>query len=430
MSNEDPDDFIKQGDQLFNQGNYQAALGCFTQAVALARQSGQTRVELDGLDFLTVCWANLGENTKMAEAAARLLARAKQLDNQNYQMRAGLRLATALARIDLPTRWPEIRQVLLDGLHTARLLADDWSIVYHLDKLGQYAQQMGEAEAAYAWLQDALNTLTPATYGAMQFRLRIYRSFSLLAERQGQRADALRYAEMALGAAREDRNPAFIAAAQHSLAEIQRWLGERAEALALVEEALATFRRLNLQGDTVECLALKVALLVDLGLREQAEEAYTALCALDLHTPDHYRFIGEVAYRSMRDLPRAAQAYRQFLAGRPTHPEGQAKLALALFEQGQVTEAVRQWRGALQQRNEYPEALLGLGLGLWTLGERAEAVTIVGQGVGLEPRVVDEGYLEEEYGWSQPVLHALRPLLSEYHLSVASVANGDRGNRA
>ena len=412
MSASDASDFIKQGSQLFNQGNYQAALGCYTQAVALARQTGQTSTELEALSNLPACWANLGEHTKMAEAAARLLARAKQLDDQEYQLLAGLRLATALANIDLPTRWPEVRQVLLDGLRTARLLADDWHIVYHLATLGDYAQRMGEAEPAYAWLQDALNTLTPAVNDAAFFRYRIYKSLSLLSKRQGQRADALRYAEMSLGGVREDRNPAAIVDAQHTLAEIQRWLGERGEALALVEEALTTSRRLNLEHYVVECLALKVALLVDLGLREQAEEAYTALCALDLHTPDNYRFIGRVAYRSMRDLPRAAQAYRQFLAGRPTHPEGQAKLALALFEQGQVTEAVRQWRGALQQRNAYPEALLGLGLGLWTLGERAEAVTIVGQGVGLEPRVVDEGYLEEEYGWSQPVLHVLRPLLA------------------
>jgi Flp pilus assembly protein TadD len=49
MSERDAYEFKKQGIRLFEQGNYHAAIGCFEQAVALARRDGKTGTELDVL---------------------------------------------------------------------------------------------------------------------------------------------------------------------------------------------------------------------------------------------------------------------------------------------------------------------------------------------------------------------------------------------
>lgn len=404
---DDPSDLINQGDRLFDQGNYQAAIGCFTQAADLARRSGQTSAELFALSCLPICWNNLGENNKMVDAATHLLTRAKQADNQKYKMEAGLRLATALANINLPARWTrEIRPVLLEGLQTARQLGEEYFEVYHLVKLGECAQQVGEADAAYAWLQDALNALTPSTYDTAFFRYKINLSLSQLARDRGDRAEALHYAEIALGEARKDGNPHFVASAQQHLARIHRWRGEPAEALPLAAEALATSRRLQNEAQIVESLALKTALLSDLGLVEQAQAAYDELWAMEITNADYYKDIGPVAYKTMRDLERAETAYRRYLAGRPTHPDGHCKLALVLFDQGRAAEAVRAWRAALNYRNEFPEALVGLALGLWELGERDEALTIFGQAVDLQPRVAEPEYLAEKFQWSGQAVDA------------------------
>ena len=411
---DDPSDLINQGNRLFHQGSYQAAIGCFTQVADLARRNGQTTTELTALSWLSVCWGNLDEYNKMAEAATRLLARAKQAGNQKYAMVAGLRLATALAAIDLPTRWPEIRQVLLDGLQTARQLGEDWYVIYCLMRLGEFAQDVGEAEAAHAWLQDALSTLTPSTYDAAFFRYAINKSLSGLSRARGVRDEALRYAEISVGEARKASHPTSVTDAQLHLARIHRWRGEQAEALPLVEEALASSRQLQLEKATIECLALKVGLLMDLGLIEPAQATYDEIWAMDIQNSDCYEVIGPVAYKTMRYLAGAETAWRRFLAGdmRRNHPDGHCKLALVLFDQGRTAGAVRFWREALNYRNIFPEALAGLALGLWTLGERDEALTIFGQAVALQPRVADPDYLDEKFEWSRQAIERMRPLIS------------------
>ena len=411
MTNQDATDLSRQGDRLFEQGRYQAALTCYEQAADLARRVGLADTELQALDGVVICWGNLGEWNKMAEAATRLLARARQLAKPKYEMQAAHRLADALASIDLAGRWREIRPLLEEGLQTARQLGNDFWIVYHLMRLGNYARQIEEWPVAYDWLQDALNALTPTTQKAAFFRMVIYQNLSRWYKGQGERAEALRYAEMAAGAAKEDGNPDFVAGAQLNQARVQQWRGERGEALALVEAALATARRIEIEARVVEALALQVRLLVELGLIERAQATYAELWALEAANPDRYFTIGIVAYNPLRDLAGAERAYRRYLEGRPTQPDGWCKLGLVLYDQRRLTEELHSWREALKIRNEHPEALTGLALGLWTQSQRAEAIKTLGEAAGLKARCTDPDYLREEWHWSDQAVEAIRSLL-------------------
>jgi tetratricopeptide (TPR) repeat protein len=412
MTNQDANDLSSQGHRLFNQGRCQAAVTCYEQAANLARRAGQTSTELYALDGVAVCWGNLGEYNKMAESATRLLARTRQLANPKYEMQAALRLADALASIDLAGRWREIRPLLEEGLQTARQLGNDFWIVYHLMRLGGYAHQMEEWAVAYDWLQDALNALTPTTKNSAFFRMAIYQNLSKWYKGQNERAEALRYAEMAVGAAKEDSNPDFVVEAQLTQARVQQWRGERGEALMLVEEALTIARRIKNEVWVVESLALQVRLLADLGLAERAQVAYAELWALESSNPDRYLEIGAVAYNPLRDLAGAERAYRRYSEGRPTQPDGWCKLGLVLYDQGHLSEALHSWREALKIRNEHPEALTGLALGLWTQGQSTEAIKTLGEAAGLKARCIDPDYLREEWRWSDSAVEAIRSPLA------------------
>jgi hypothetical protein len=52
-----------------------------------------------------------------------------------------------------------------------------------------------------------------------------------------------------------------------------------------------------------------------------------------------------------------------------------------------------------------------LALGLWTQGQGAEAIKTLGEAAGLKARCTDPDYLRNEWGWSDPAVEAIRPLL-------------------
>jgi tetratricopeptide (TPR) repeat protein len=265
-------------------------------------------------------------------------------------------------------------------------------------------------------LQDALNALTPGTDEAPFFRFRIYKSLSQWAQGRNDKAEALRYAEMSLGAARENGNPSFIASAQLHLARVQRWRGELSEALELTEESLVTSRRLNIEFDVVNATALKVQLLVELGLRDEAQATYQELLASGIKGGDAYYDIGLTAYKTFRDLDGAEQAYRLCLKQQPKHVSAWDNLAYALYDKDEIDEAVRCWRESLKLRNENADALAGLAIGLWTQGHCDEAVKIFRQALNLEPRYSDPTWLSGEPFWSQKAIEAARPLIAAARL--------------
>lgn len=411
MSGESSYELRQRGQQHLNKGEYHLALSCCQEALDIAQRERDLNGQMDALSGLAVAWANLGETQRYIESSTRLLAAARRADNKKYEVVAGLRLADGLAIVDLRGRWSEIRPLLLDGLQTARQLGDNFWIVYHLMQLGDNALNVGETDAGYGWLQDALNALTPDTESAPFFRYRIYESLSNWAWGQGDRAEALRYAEMALGAARERGNPDFVAHAQLRLARVQRWRGELNEALELTEEALATWRRLNVEFRIAEATALKVQLLVDLGLRDEAQATYRELLASGIKGGSSYNTIGLRAYKDLHDLDGAERAYRLCLEQEPRHASAWNNLAYVLYDKDEIDEAVRYWRESLKLRNENADALAGLALGLWTQGRRDEALRIFRQALDLEPRYADPAWLPDEPFWSQKAVAAARSLI-------------------
>jgi tetratricopeptide (TPR) repeat protein len=249
MSDQSASELIQLGIKSFNRGDYQRALGWFEQAVTRARRDGQTGWELEALGWLAVAWGNLGEYEKNAEAATRLLARARQVENETYEMKAALRLCGALADIDLRARWHEIRPLMIEGLAIARRLGNNYYEVYHLMRLGGYAVWMDEQEQGYAWLQEALSAIGPGTEQAAFFRCGIYADLSLLMRERKDYAEAVRYAEMAVGQAEQGGNPQFVAYARLTLARAERARGELGAALVIVEEVLPAARERGWQGE-------------------------------------------------------------------------------------------------------------------------------------------------------------------------------------
>jgi len=264
-------DVIQQARQCFNRGEFRRAIALYEEIAAWARQEGETARELEALEGIPPALANAGEPESMLRAATNLLHRARELNNEKYQMRATIWLAAAISRIDLRGRWYELRPLLLDGLATARRLGDDHWEIYCLMRLGGYAVRVGEEEQGFAWLQEALNAIGPNTDAREFFRHNIYQSLSFLMRKRGNHIEAVRYAEMSLGAAKEDGNPNFIANIQLTLARAEQARGELDEAFRLVEEVLPQVQQMGWKGDEQWGEYLRGELLREMGHPEQAE---------------------------------------------------------------------------------------------------------------------------------------------------------------
>ena len=273
MSRQSPSDLIEQGRQHFNRGDYRRAVTCYQEAAVLARAQGNDDAELLALDGLGFAFQNLGNFQKQIEVATRLLARARQTQYETYQMRATFLLVIALARLDLRGRWQELKPLLLEGVRLARHLDERYFEIYHLARLGRYAVRMGEEEQGFAWLQEALNLIGPDTENRSYFLGEVYGSLSLLMRKRGIHTEAIRYAEMAVGARRARGNPQFVVTAQLFLIRAELARGERAEALRLVEEILPQTRRNGWKAKEQEAEYLRGEIERELGHPKEAEVA-------------------------------------------------------------------------------------------------------------------------------------------------------------
>jgi len=280
-------DAMKQAHAAFRQGHFRKAAGWYALAEMRARVYGQVPEELAALSGQAVAWLNAGDPTRGIESATRLLARARQQHNRSYEMQSSLWLGAALAAVDLRNRWREIRPLLLEGLDVARQLGDGFYEVYHLLRLGDYAVRMGEEEQSFVWLQDALNALNPKLEEQNFFRSEIYRALSDLMCRRNDLAEATRYAEMALGAAEEDGNPAFVASAQLALAAVERVTGQTANALSRAGEVLYAASHYGWTAHEQQAQQLRAELLLDMSQYQAARLA--ARRALELAQEMHAR---------------------------------------------------------------------------------------------------------------------------------------------
>jgi tetratricopeptide (TPR) repeat protein len=272
MSKQSPSELIEQGLRHFNRGDFRRAIMCYQEAAILARTQSNDDDELLALENLSVAWGNLADYQKEIEVATRLLARARQLQDEHYEMVATLRLCESLADLDLRERWGEIKPLLLTGLATARRLQDKSYEGYHLLHLGQYAVHVGESERGFNWLQEVLNLTDMGREDEnIFFRGEAYRALSELMLKRGEHAEALRYAEMAVDVYRKEAF--FVTYAQLDLARAERAQGERAEALRLVEKVLPQARQMGWQEVEQEAEFLRGELERELGHLQEAEVA-------------------------------------------------------------------------------------------------------------------------------------------------------------
>lgn len=117
-------------------------------------------------------------------------------------------------------------------------------------------------------------------------------------------------------------------------------------------ETLATWRRLNIEFRIVEATALKVQLLMDLVLRDQAQAVYKELLASGIKGGSNYFTIGLRAYKDLHDPDGTERAYRLCLEQEPKHASAWNHLAYVLYDKDETDEAVRCWRESLKLRNE------------------------------------------------------------------------------
>ena len=275
MSDLSASELLQIYSRSFNQGDFHSAAGYAQRAAEQAYQEGETDQELYALSGLARAWGNAGEIQKSIEAATRLLAKARNTGNKAYQMDATRLLASRMAILDLRNRWNEIRPLLLEGLELARQLGDQEEVVEHLSRLGEYAVEIGELDSGLDWLQQALSEAESLTDKKRQafYRYRIHGSFSHLMRKRGNHTEAIRHAEISVGAARENGNPNFVAVAQLTLARAERARGELAEALRLVEEVLPQARQMGWKSCEQDAEYLRGELLREMGHPDQAEPA-------------------------------------------------------------------------------------------------------------------------------------------------------------
>ncbi len=115
----------------------------------------------------------------------------------------------------------------------------------------------------------------------------------------------------------------------------------------MADETLATWRRLNIEFRIVEATALKVQLLMDLVLRDQAQAVYQELLASGIKGGRNYFTIGLRAYNDLHDPDGAKRAYRLCLEQEPKHASAWNHLACVLHDKDETDEAVRCWRELL-----------------------------------------------------------------------------------
>ncbi len=252
MSEQNIADLIFQGRRCLERGDFHGAIARFEQAVYFARAGGESENELIALGWLPSAWGSVADHFKEIESATRLLARARELRREDYEMIATQRLAEAMADLDLRGRWRELKPLLLQGLETSRRLGKLWYEIYHLMLLGTYAVRVGEGEQGHVWLKEALNKLRPdierSTVPKCLFRLNIYGALSTLMRQRGDLEEALRYAEQTVGVAQRDNNPAFVADAELMLVRAHIARREYDEAYRLLHDVLPRARLHNWRG--------------------------------------------------------------------------------------------------------------------------------------------------------------------------------------
>jgi tetratricopeptide (TPR) repeat protein len=230
--------------RLFAAGDYRLAHAAYSRLITEAYAAGAVHAELNARCCACMAELNLGEFERAIDTATRLLARAREAENDEYKVWASLSLGIALADFSVRERWPEVETVLTDGLQRAREIHDNYLETYHLARLGIFATMAGEHDKAMAWIQqglDSVTTLTPDTERAW-FRGDFYQSLARLMLAKGDLGEARRYAAISLAEYQRYGRAVFVNGAQVTLALIEYKEGCYEQACELLDTALESIQ--------------------------------------------------------------------------------------------------------------------------------------------------------------------------------------------
>lgn len=227
----------------FGSGDYRLAIATDTRLIAEAQASPDISIELEARSQMVAAMLNLGEFESAIDAATRLLARARQAENEKFRIFAAFWLGLALAKFDLRGRWQEVQALLLEGLEMARAMRDPFLVTYHLARLGGFAVLEGEFDKGLSWLQEALDTTDQVSGEEMHwFRGDIYGNLAELMIRRREFLEARRYAEISLAEFESYGRQANVGYPRAILAEIHYECGEWIEARHLLGLILESAR--------------------------------------------------------------------------------------------------------------------------------------------------------------------------------------------
>jgi tetratricopeptide (TPR) repeat protein len=221
----------------YHEGAIEDSMQILERLVAKTYRVGD-RLEFRSRANLCEAYMRLGKYNDAVEQATRLLARARQANEKEFEGEAIGSLAMALEKVDLRGHWEELKPLQVEALEIARQYNSDYWLVQHPETLGKCSIRMGEYENAYKWLQMALDAIHPNVPEPSFFRSRVYQSLADLARLCGNLKEASRYAEIALATAEKnpEYSPHLVAMAKLTSAQIERAKGEKLLALQLVEE--------------------------------------------------------------------------------------------------------------------------------------------------------------------------------------------------
>lgn len=199
--------------------------------------------------------------------------------------------------------------------------------------------------------------------------------------------------------------------ALHLLGRIAEAKGDSAQALALIDRAIAA------GGKIAAYHASRGSVLLSLGRAEDAASSLRQALALDPDSAEAANVLGN-AMLAQGDPATAIECYRQALTLRPQYPEARNNLGSALRSIGCLEEAEAELASAVRLRPNYASALANLGLVLQERARYGEALDMYDRAIAADPAHATargnramlllllgrlrEGFAEYEWRWRMP----------------------------
>lgn len=246
----------------------------------LARELNLPKQELLCLSNLSEMLVRSGKLEEAVNVSTELLARSRQEDLREFEMRAIGRLVEALLWIDARVRWQEVKPLLEEGLRLSKQLAVDYWQVYLLILMGNGYMCVFDYENALLSLQDASNCIHQNIDDREHLQAFVWLSFALLMLKKENFLVAKHYAEQAVAVAERGGIMDLAAQAELVLAQAEYARGEYAEALQITEQIYARANNFEWIGIEQTSEYLRGKIEYRLGHLDVADKAGQKACEL------------------------------------------------------------------------------------------------------------------------------------------------------